>query len=281
MLYATMFGIFAVTVIVVWFVQIGMRHGFLRYQRSFTAQTHQGLTEMFLFLDPRQVWSSSLVLCVACAVVIYLFSASVMMSALVSAMMLVAPPYALAYVRRRRFRALELQLPDFLLAVAGTLRAGSGIQAALRHSAEHVHAPLSQELSLLLREQRMGVSFEQALINLHQRVPAESVSLMVSALNIAAHSGGSLAETLERISVTLRMRLHLIGRIRALTSQGRMQAWVMASLPPGLALVLHGLDPEAMSALWNTPAGWAILMLIILLEVAGMRLIQRIVHIDV
>lgn len=281
MLFAMMLGVFAVTGIVLWFVQQGARLGLLRYHRTFTNQARHGLGEMFLFLDPAQVWLASLMLCAACSFVVYVFSGSAVITSLVATTILLAPPYALNYVRRRRIAKFEQQLPDFLLAVAGALRAGSGIQSALRHSADHVVAPLSQELALMLREQRMGVSFEQALANLYHRMPIESISLIVSALNIAAHSGGSLAETLERISVTLRTRLHLIGRIRALTSQGRMQAWIMASLPPGLALVLYGLDPEVMSMLWTTPAGWSVVIVVAVLEVTGICLIRRIVQIDV
>src|SRR5699024_6377652 len=137
--------------------------------------------------------------------------------------------------------------------------------------------PLAQELRLVLREQRMGVSFEQVLLNFYRRVPIESVSLTVSALNIATHSGGSLAETLERISATLRARLHLIGRVRALTSQGRMQMWVMAGMPPVLVFVLHRIDPDAVSALWSTPVGWAVLLAVFVLETLGIWIIYRIV----
>lgn len=276
-----MVGVFTVISILFWFLQKGARLGLLHYHRVFTAQTRQGLGEMFLFLDPRQVWFASLLLCALSTFAAYFFAGSFIIAGLISTVMLFAPPYALTYARQRRIRKLEHQLPDLLLALAGALRAGFGIQSALRHSADHAIAPLSQELALMLREQRMGVSFEQALANLYKRVPIESLSLIVSTLNIAAHSGGSLAETLERISVTLRMRLHLIGRIRALTSQGRMQAWIMASLPPGLALVLHGLDPDAMSALWGTPVGWGVLLLIVVLEITGICLIQRIVKINV
>lgn len=281
MMYALIIGVFCVTSIALWFVQILVRQGFARYHQAFTTQTRNDLGEMFLFLDPRQVWSASLVLCAACAVVTYLIAANVLIVTMVSAVMLFAPPYVLSYARQYRLERLERQLPDLLLALAGALRAGSGIQSALRQSVKHVPAPLSQELGLMLREQRMGVSFEQALSNLSHRVPTESLSLIVSALNIAAQSGGSLAETLERIAVTLRTRLHLHGRVRALTSQGRMQAWVMAALPPGLAVVLHGLDPDTMSALWTTPAGWMVLLLIVVLETTGIFLIRRIVRIDV
>ena len=83
------------------------------------------------------------------------------------------------------------------------------------------------------------------------------------------------------MSVTLRARLHLQGRIQALTAQGRMQAWVVACLPPLLALVLDRLEPEAMAALWHTPLGWSVLAAIVVLESLGIYLIRRIVAIDV
>lgn len=133
----------------------------------------------------------------------------------------------------------------------------------------------------MLREQRMGVSFEQALHNLHARMPGEGAGLVVSSLNIALHNGGNLAETLERIAMTLRARTRLRARVDALTSQGRLQAWIMACLPLALALVLDQLDPETMALLWHTPTGWAVLAVVALLEVAGIMLIRRIVDIQV
>lgn len=281
MLYVLVFSVFVVASITFWFIQVSATRGYARYQRSFTARASKDLADMFLFLDPAQVWFAALSICVFLAFVIYIFTDSLAVAAVVSGLMLLLPTYVLGWARRRRLQRLEQQLPDLLLALAGALRAGSGIQSSLRHIVPHVPAPLSQELNLMLREQRMGVSFEHALSNLYARIPTESFSLIVSVLNIAARSGGNLAETLERIAVTLRTRLHLQGRVRALTAQGRMQAWVMASLPLGLAFVLHWLDPVAMSALWYTPAGWAVLALIVVLEGTGIYFIRRIVRIDV
>lgn len=264
-----------------WFVQQRVRQGFLQYRQTFTTQARKDMGEMFLFLDPAQVWAGSLCACAVLALGAWLVTGSFVFAAVIAAVAFLAPPSVLARARRRRLHRLELQLPDLLLELAGALRAGSGIQQAIRHSADHAPAPLSQELRLILHEQRMGVSFDQVLRNFHLRVPVESVSLIVSALNIAAQSGGSLAETLERISATLRTRLHLLGRIRALTSQGRMQMWVMASMPPVLVLVLHWLDPDAMAALWQTTAGWAVLIAVAVLELIGVFLIHRIVRIQV
>src|SRR3546814_225751 len=155
------------------------------------------------------------------------------------------------------------------------------MQRALQHVVTQSEPPLSQEFGLMLREQRMGVSFSQGLANLHQRMPTQACGLVVSALTIAAQSGGGLAETLENIAQTLRSRQHWMGRVRALTAQGRMQSWIMAGLPLLLLAVLQGLEPEVLSLLWTTWPGWAVLGLVLVLECLGIMLIRRIVAIDV
>ncbi|MFJ0813229.1 type II secretion system F family protein, partial [Bordetella bronchiseptica] len=173
------------------------------------------------------------------------------------------------------------QLPGALVAMACALRAGAGIAAALRQLVEHGEAPLAQEFGLLLREQRMGVSFDAALARLARRASFESMALVAAALRVAAHTGGNLAETLEGIAQTVSARLQLQDRVRALCAQGRMQAWIVGALPPVLMGVLGRLQPEAMAALWHTLYGWAALALIVVLEGTGIWLIRRIVAIDV
>jgi tight adherence protein B len=105
--------------------------------------------------------------------------------------------------------------------------------------------------------------------------------LVVSALSIAAQTGGSLADTLEGIAQTLRARQHWLGRVRALTAQGRMQSHIMAGLPILLLLVLSRLEPEAMDRLWSTALGWAVLLLIFVLECLGTVWIRRVVAVEV
>ena len=196
-------------------------------------------------------------------------------------LVLVLPRFGLASLRRRRIRRFERQLPDFLMSLAAALRAGSGLQVAVRQIVLQSPAPLSQEMGLMLQEQRMGLSFDAAINNLGARMPGQGTALVVSALRVAMQSGGNLSETLERIAATLRARLYMQGRIQALTSQGRMQAWVMAALPLLLALVLDYLDPDSMALLWHTPPGWAVIGVVLLLEGCGLLLIRRIVAIDV
>lgn len=133
----------------------------------------------------------------------------------------------------------------------------------------------------MLREQRLGVTWEAALQHLQTRMPADSTSLVVAAMRIAAQTGGNLAEALESIAQTLRARLQLQAKLRALTSQGRMQAWIVGALPLLLLAVLDQLEPDIMGLLWHTPMGWGVLSVVVVLEVAGVLLIRRIMRIDI
>lgn len=264
-----------------WFLQQSAGLAYERYRNAFKKEATQRMSEFFLFLDPAQLWFANLVGCAIIVALVYMASGSIWLSMASGALVLAAPQYSIRQLKRRRLQRFDEQLPDLLQSLAGALRAGSGVQQALRHIVAQSPIPLAQEFGLMLREQRMGVSFEQALAGLYQRMPTEGAGLVVSSLKIAAQSGGSLAETLERIAATLRARLHLLGRVRALTSQGRMQAWVMACLPIALGVVLNQLDPDSMKVLWQTPLGWTILAIIAGLELLGIFFIRRIVNIQV
>lgn len=264
-----------------WLLQKIAGRAYERYRAAFKKEAAVRMGEFFLFLDPAQIWFANLMLCGFVLFVTYLFSGSVWLAVVAGGLVLIAPQYTLAKFKRRRSLRFDEQLPDLLQALAGALRAGSGVQSALRHIVAQSPIPLAQEFGLVLREQRMGVSLEQALAGLYQRMPTEGTGLVVSSLKIAAQSGGGLAETLERIAATLRARLHLLGRVRALTSQGRMQAWVMAGLPVVLGVVLSHLDPESMQVLWQTPLGWTVMAVIAGLELVGIFFIRRIVDIQV
>lgn len=267
--------------LLVWSVFHIATNGMQRYRQLFTQSANVRLRELFLFIDPQRLFVLNLVLMLLLAGATWAVTGNPLPAVLVAAVAAMAPRLLLKFMRQRRMEKMEQQLPDALQMLAGGMRAGVSLSQAIQQLVLESHPPLSQEFDLLLREQRLGVSMDQALENLHLRVPLQSVTLTVSAMRIAGETGGQLAETLERAAQTLRQKLAMEGKIRALTSQGKLQAWVVGALPLGLMLVLTKMEPQAMSMMFHTRIGWATLVLIGILEFFGVLLIRKIVDIDV
>jgi|LSQX01.1.fsa_nt_gb tight adherence protein B len=267
--------------ILFWFALKWFLSAFRKYEHDFKYQTQKSLGDFFLFFDPVQLWVLAVLMGALTVILVWLLSNSLPVAVVMGLVMLMAPRHVLSVLRKRRLERFDRQLPDMLLSLSGALQAGTGVQNALKLLVEEAPSPLGQEIGLMQREQRLGLSFEQALDNLAQRMPSEATGLVVSVLKIATQNGGNLSEALDRISLTLRSRIQVQGRIKALTSQGKMQAWVMSSLPVGLMLVLNVIDPQSMRFLWETPIGWVVLAVIVVLEVAGAWMIRKIVSIDI
>lgn len=165
--------------------------------------------------------------------------------------------------------------------VASGLRAGLSLGQSLQQTAGEVAAPARQELQLLLREQRLGAPFDQALAGLERRMPIEEVTLLAAALRISRETGGNLAETLEALGESMRKKVAIEGKIRALTAQGRLQGWAMGLLPVVVAGLLWVVEPVAMSALVSTWFGLATCVAILVMQLLGLHFIRRVMRIDV
>jgi len=252
-----------------------------RYRTSFTKSAGFKAREFFLFIDPRKLFIVNLAGMALVPLLVSILTGSALLGVPVLLFMALLPRTLYAWMRKRRMRQFEEQLPDALMMLAGGMRAGIGLNAAIAQLVTETAGPLGQEFTLLLREQRLGLQLEQSLSNLARRVPTQTTTLVVSAMRIANETGGGLAETLERTAHTVRSRLQMEGKIGALTAQGKLQAWVVGALPLALMLVLNKMEPEAMAYLWHDRIGWATLAVIGVLEGLGVYVIRRIVAIDV
>lgn len=253
----------------------------MRYRAEFNARARFQMREFFIFVDPRKLFVAHLAAMALGSVAIWVGTGSALLALPTFFALSLIPHATYSMLRRRRLRLFESQLPDALMMLAGSLRAGASLQLAMQQLVAESAPPLEQEFGLILREQRLGVATEKSLENLGRRMPTQTTVLTVSAMRIAGETGGALAETLDRTANTLRSRLQMEGKIDALTSQGRLQAWVVGALPVALMMILQRMEPQAMGELWSTPIGWATLALLAFLECMGIYLIRRIVAIDV
>lgn len=258
-----------------------MRAAYERWREMFTENARVSLDDMFLFVDPRALFRANVALFLLLPMLVWLFTGAPFLAVLAAVVGAVFPRTAWVVMRNRRMRKLVLQLPDALTMMAGSLRAGASLQQSLDMVVKETPAPVSQEFSLLLREQRLGLALEDSLRGMAQRLNVEDIDLFVSAMSIAKEVGGNLSEILDRLASTLRAKAVMEGKIRALTSQGKLQGLIVGALPIFLAGILYVMEPEAMLPLFTTLYGWGVMAAVFVLLLLGGFFIKKIVTIDV
>jgi len=183
--------------------------------------------------------------------------------------------------RQQRLRLMERQLPEALDLITRALRAGHAFSSGLQMAGEELAEPIAGELRLVHDEINYGTALPQALTNLSERVPITDLRYFVVAVLIQRESGGNLTEMLVNLSRLIRERLKLHDRVRVLSADGRMSAWILGLMPFGVAAMLNLLNPEFMSTLWTDPVGIIILQWLAALMVVGILMLHRIVRIRV
>jgi len=269
--------VFACVLVSAW----AARSAYLAWKSSFTEVARVSMRDLFLFVDPSSVFRVNVAIFLLLPILVLIVSGSPPLTGLAAIAGAILPRLVWRRLRNRRRDRLIQQLPDGLAMMSGSLRAGAGLQAALGLVVREMKAPLSQEFSLLLREQRLGLALEDSLRGMAERLVLEEIDLFVSAVTIAKEVGGNLSEILERLASTLRAKATMEGKIKALTAQGKLQGLIVGALPIFLGVALYFMDPVAMAPILTTPYGWGVMAVIAVLLTLGGFFIKKIVTIDV
>ncbi|MHB1282023.1 MAG: type II secretion system F family protein [Acidithiobacillus sp.] len=273
--------VFAAVVGLTFVALLATRQALVTGQTTFACDGQVKLSELFIFADSDLLWKLNVAAVLVLPLMVWLLLDSPVLAVATAIVIALLPRFVLRWLQKRRLDRLHAQLPDALMMLASGLRGGANLQQAMEGLSRDLSPPISQELALVVREQRLGVAFEDAIDHLAQRVPSQDVQLVSSALRISREVGGNLADTVARLGDTIRKRLMMEQKIKALTSQGRLQGIVMTALPALIIFALLQIEPQAMGALFNTMRGWAVLAIAILFEVLGYFWIRKIVSIEV
>ncbi|VWL88723.1 type II secretion system F family protein [Burkholderia lata] len=183
--------------------------------------------------------------------------------------------------RGKRMRKLERQLPDICDMIARALRSGHSFTSTLGMVGDEFPDPMGGEFRITFDEVNYGVSLHDALMNLATRVPVQDLRYFVIAVLIQRETGGNLAELLDCISALIRERFKLFDKVRVLSAEGRLSAWILGLLPFGTAAVMALLNREFLSVLWEDPAGIRMVGGMLVSMLFGLFWIRRIVRIRV
>lgn len=187
----------------------------------------------------------------------------------------------LRYQRRRRMRNFNAALPDAIDLLARALRAGHSVGSALEMLGEQSPEPLAAEFTQVFHQQRLGLPFRDALIQLCERMPSRDLSFLVTAILIQKETGGDLIEILDRTAHVIRERIRIEGEVRTRTAQGRLTGWILASMPVVMLLLLNLVNPGYSDLLFHDPQGRQLLYLGTGLIAAGGLIIRKIVDVRV
>ena len=261
------------------------------YDDVYADDTARALDDIFLFIPPQQVLKMARIAAIAVALGCFLLfgsltSARGWMTGLFFALLggaatLQAPKVGLQFLRQRRRQKFNEQLVDALSRMSNSLKAGFSIMQSFESIVQEGQNPIAQEFGVFLHQTRVGVRFEEALRHLENRVGSEDLTLTVRAIEVARLTGGNLTDVFEKIAATIRERMRIEGRVRALTAQGRLQGIVVGIMPLLLLMAMTMLDPKMMTAFFGSPAGIALLVLVLVLETAGALLIRKLIRIEV
>ncbi len=251
-----------------------------QYQERYVVKSMNDLSDMFLFIDARQLLVLNIAsMCLLGILSYIMFNPIMCVGSTILGFFL--PIMLVKHYRQRRIKKFNVQLVDALQAMANAFKAGLTFPQAIEHVAREAQAPLSQEFGLFVKEVKLGVPLEEALVNMGRRVGSDDLELVVVATNIARQLGGNMAEMFETISNVIRERFRLEGKIDALTSQGKLQGWVVAAMPAILGMVLNYMRPDLMGPMMDHWFGYVLVTVIAIMEVLGVLIIRRIVNIDI
>jgi tight adherence protein B len=187
-------------------------------------------------------------------------------------------PYIVVWQRmRRRLAAFEVQLPDLLITIAASLKAGHSFKQGLQAVVDEGQPPASSEFKRVLTETGLGRSLDDALSDMSDRVGSKNFEFTITAVTIQRQVGGSLANLFDLVADTVRQRQQFGRKIRSLTAMGRMSAYTLIGLPIFLMFAISVLNAGYLHPLFHTSAGHMLLMIGVVMMTIGSLLIKKIV----
>ncbi|TMM32876.1 MAG: VWA domain-containing protein [Actinobacteria bacterium] len=187
------------------------------------------------------------------------------------------PYLAVWFKAKRRMRAFEDQLPDLLITMAASLKAGHSFKQGIQSVVDEGQEPAAKELRRVLTDTQLGRPMEEALQATAERIGSKNFSFVITAVNIQRQVGGSLAGLFDMVADTVRDRQQFARKIRSLTAMGRASAYVLVGLPFFIAVAVTLLNPTYMDPLYHSHAGHMLVVLGLMMMAFGSLILKKIV----
>jgi tight adherence protein B len=189
-----------------------------------------------------------------------------------------ALPYGwVAFKAKQRMNAFENQLPDLLVTLAASLKAGHSFKQGIQTVVDEGLEPASKELGRVITDTRLGRPMDDALADTAERIGSKNFGFVITAVTIQRQVGGSLAGLFDMVADTVRQRQQFARKIKGLTAMGRASAYVLIGLPFFIAFALTVVNPTYMHPLYHTPTGHTLIMVGLGMMAFGSLILKKLV----
>jgi len=254
---------------------------FYHFQKKKVSEAEKKLDDMFVLVERKKLFFyytlSPLILMIV-AFILFKNFISILVAGILG---LSLPTVVLKYLERVRKNKIRAQLLDGLMVISSSLKGGLSILQAIEVLVEEMPPPISQEFGLILRENKMGLTLEESLRRMNERLRIEDLSTVITSILVARETGGDLTKVFSRLTTTLRDNAKLKESIRNLTLQGRMQGMIMTILPFIFIAVVISFDRHHFDIMLETEKGRVLLLVAAVLQIVGIMLIQKLSRLKV
>lgn len=159
------------------------------------------------------------------------------------------------WAENRRKTKLLHQFPDALAMIVRSVRVGIPVMEAMRTVSREIPSPTGPEFQHMVEQVSIGVTVEDAVIELAQRADIPEYRFFATTLSLQNQTGGTLSESLETLADMIRRRIALVQKANALASEAKTCAVVLAALPVLTGIALWALTPSYFAILFDDPKG--------------------------
>lgn len=192
----------------------------------------------------------------------------------------IVPLVVVNMVRKARINKFEEQFPEAIQLIARAMRAGHAFSTGMKMAGEELPPPCGLEFKWLYDQQNYGAPMADALRAFAERVPSLDARFFVTAVLTQREAGGNLSEVLDRLASVMRERFRIKREVRVKSAHGRITAFVLAGMPPVLAVLMLWNNPDAVRLLINDPLGLKMIGVAVVLQVVGTLVVRKLVDIQ-
>jgi tight adherence protein B len=177
--------------------------------------------------------------------------------------------------QQRRFtNKLFRQLPDTIELVTSTVRSGLPVNEAFRTVARDMPQPTAAQFAIVCSELTLGRPPEEAVEDVYRRTQVAEYGIFAVTLAVQMKSGGSLSETLQTLADTVRERVALAARAKALAGEVIFSSRALSAAPLIVGGLLYSINPETVDLLFYDPTGRMLLAYAIASVILGSLVIR-------